>query len=60
MSNKFKQVVACVEVVKARHVLTAIEQAAMEDHFELVQQLSNYLHEEMEGLAMIVKERKDY
>lgn len=58
MSN-FKQVVTCVDVVKARHVLVAIEQAAMDNDFELVNELSNYLHEELEGLAMIVKERKD-
>lgn len=57
--SKFKQVIACVEVVKARHVLTAIEQAAMADEFELVAELSNYLYEELEGLAMLVKKRKD-
>ncbi len=57
--GNFKQVVTCVEVVKARHVLVAIEQAAMDNDFELVNELSNFLHEELEGLAMIVKERKD-
>ena len=55
MTKDAKQVVTSVEVSKARLVLDAIEHAATEGDMELVSQLADYLHEEMEGLAMIVK-----